>query len=73
MAVLQDAKDWQQGYVAALQGGPDECPPAIIDKLAWASGFDEGKAAVARLERAARSFFEKLSEIPKLGFSATRQ
>jgi hypothetical protein len=64
MVVLQNAKDWQEGYVAALEGGkPDECPPAIIDRLAWSSGFVEGKAAAERLERAARSFFEKLSEI----------
>jgi hypothetical protein len=64
MAVLQNAKDWQEGYVAALQGGkPDECPAAIIDRLAWSSGFIEGKAAAERLERAARSFFQKLSEI----------
>ena len=63
MAVLQNAKDWQEGYVAALQGGkPDECPAAIIDRLAWSSGFIEGKAAAERLERAARSFFEKPSE-----------
>jgi hypothetical protein len=53
MAVLQNARDWQEGYVAALEGGKsDECPPAIIDRLAWSSGFVEGKAAAERLDGA---------------------
>jgi hypothetical protein len=45
--VTQNADDWQAGYNAGMSGG-SSMPPEVTDRLAYASGFIEGKAARIR-------------------------
>jgi hypothetical protein len=43
--VTQDPASWQAGYNAGMSDGPSECPPEVPDRLAYAAGYIEGKAA----------------------------
>ena len=47
--VIQDPASWQAGYNAGMSGGSAECPPEVPDRLAYASGYIEGKAARGRV------------------------
>lgn len=38
-----DKTDWQKGFQAGQSGKPNQ-PPAGVDRLAWISGYIEGKA-----------------------------
>ncbi len=42
--VEMDTGSWQQGRSAGVAGGPAVFPPGVADRLAYASGFIEGKA-----------------------------
>jgi hypothetical protein len=53
--VTQDPVSWQAGYNAGMSGGPEDCPPEVPDRLAYAAGYVEGKAAPARATAAQRA------------------
>jgi hypothetical protein len=42
--VAQDPADWLAGFEAGLQGDCYVYPAEVRDRLAWASGFVEGRA-----------------------------
>jgi hypothetical protein len=47
----QDPADWLAGFEAGLHGDSYGYPAEVPDRLAWASGFVEGRAQQARPER----------------------
>ena len=51
LRIEMDPKSWRQGRTAGLVGGWPICPPDVPDRLAYVSGFIEGRAA--RVPRAA--------------------
>jgi hypothetical protein len=46
--VAQDPADWVAGFEAGLRGDCYVYPGKVRDRLAWASGFVEGRAQQAR-------------------------
>jgi hypothetical protein len=52
--VAQDPAGWQAGYNAGMSRGSSVCPPEVGDRLAYASGYIEGKAAWERASALAR-------------------
>jgi hypothetical protein len=50
--IVQDSKDWQAGFNAGSSGGTSVAPPEIGDRLAYFSGFIEGKVARSRARAA---------------------
>jgi hypothetical protein len=47
--VAQDPADWLTGFEAGIRGDCYVYPAKVRDRLAWASGFVEGRAHQARL------------------------
>jgi hypothetical protein len=47
-AVCQEPSDWAAGYIHGITGRPAICPPGVTDRLAFASGGVEGRAARSR-------------------------
>jgi hypothetical protein len=46
--IEQDSDSWQAGYNAGMAVDPGPCPAWIADRLAYATGLIEGKAARER-------------------------
>jgi hypothetical protein len=46
--VAQQPAAWAAGYRLGIHGQPATCPPGVADRLAFASGVVEGKAARSR-------------------------
>jgi hypothetical protein len=44
LRVEMDPENWRKGWTAGLAGGRAICPPDVLDRLAYQSGFIEGKA-----------------------------
>jgi ribosome modulation factor len=54
MILEQKQIDWEAGYQAGLKGRSYVCPAGIKDRLAWQSGYIEGRAARRKTQRIAR-------------------
>jgi hypothetical protein len=50
--IVQAPDDWQTGYNAGMSDGSAMPPPEVGDRLAYGSGFIEGKAARSRARAA---------------------
>jgi hypothetical protein len=44
IGVRYDEESWRRGRAAGMTGGPEVCPPDLPDRLAYYSGYIEGKA-----------------------------
>jgi hypothetical protein len=44
MTIRYDEESWRKGRAAGMAGGPAVPPPEIPDRLAYLSGYIEGKA-----------------------------
>ncbi len=53
MSIYQDEKAWNAGYAAGRAGLPYACPPDVADRIAWLSGYLEGKATLEEERRRA--------------------
>ncbi len=45
MTLQLDERTWNRGYAAGRTGEPCEYPVDVEDRLAWLSGYVEGRAA----------------------------
>jgi hypothetical protein len=45
--IQQDKQSWNKGRADAMRGAPSKCPKGL-DRLAYASGYIEGKAQRAK-------------------------